>query len=532
MSISTTFRTCVIVLVFLLSFVVVMYWLFPTDNKISNIPKHVQIVPRKHSNDTYSGPLRIPNIIHHTWKTGSSPPSETIRWRESCKTLNPSYEFRMYNDDDLAKFVQFSYPQYYPLFQSLKGVCKSYFLFCFVKIILALLDMADMARLLLVYHFGGIYLDLDFYCFRPYSCLEKYARHQALQTMKQLQRKEEVTDLLVVSREPVAHAELFRNKSRVVIQDFFMASPKHPFLKWLLDDRMKHFQSHGVEKGPFSYSIDKDIDRYYAMQGLPPINPMDIYNLPSLDGARVNSRRLESVKTVKTAAVPTKVDAKSSSTTTVAATSAKAAAPVTTASAATLSATTTNSVKFSDKAGVKTTTATATTAAASKPARTEIQGVSKMKLAAGSKVAPDVKKPLLLASTNTSANCTMPTANSTDPPLSTAGSAPATPKTVKVTPSLNPRSASNITSFSFVGSNVTKFSLIIELREDILHPLLDSTNSRLFDHCGKDKIKGLTEGAQKACEAVNKKHFFNPTEDTMLVHMWTHTYLGKILNAF
>ena len=41
-----------------------------------------------------------------------------------CKALNPSYDFRMYNDDDLAAFVEKFYPQYLPLFKSLKGVCK------------------------------------------------------------------------------------------------------------------------------------------------------------------------------------------------------------------------------------------------------------------------------------------------------------------------------------------------------------------------------------------------------------------------
>ena len=45
------------------------------------------------------------------------------------------------------------------------------------------------------------------------------------------------TNLLVVSLEPRIHANVFRDKDRVVIQDFFMATPKHPFFKWFLDDR-------------------------------------------------------------------------------------------------------------------------------------------------------------------------------------------------------------------------------------------------------------------------------------------------------
>ena len=43
---------------------------------------------------------------------------------------------------------------------------------------------------------------------------------------------------MVVSLEPVVHANILRNKHRIVIQDFYMCTPKHPFLKWLLEDRL------------------------------------------------------------------------------------------------------------------------------------------------------------------------------------------------------------------------------------------------------------------------------------------------------
>jgi hypothetical protein len=66
-------------------------------------------------------------------------------------------------------------------------------------------------------------------------------------------------------------------------QDFFMATPKHPFFLWLLEDRLSLFDSSSAgqgnlansapagsrasfPKGPFSYSIERDIDRYYEHQ--------------------------------------------------------------------------------------------------------------------------------------------------------------------------------------------------------------------------------------------------------------------------
>ena len=103
---------------------------------------------------------------------------------------------------------------------------------------------------------------------------------------------------------------------------------------------------------------------------------------------------------------------------------------------------------------------------------------------------------------------------------------------------------------------------IHELREDILHSLVDSTNPRLNIVCsgkgakkvdgeniGKgmnssssssmnmnlkgsssnshsNGIEGIPSWAIKSCEKVRSKKFFSPSESTIAVHMWTHTFLG------
>ena len=181
---------------------------------------------------------KISKTVYQMWKDKSEPiPSDLTRWQQGCILVNPDYNFKFFYDSDLFDFVSKNYPQYAPLFYSLYGVY-----------------MADMARVLLVYHYGGIYMDLDFYCHKPFSCLERILA----QELKKVKSKH----LCVVSREPELHAQLFRQKDRVIIQDFYMCTEKHPFLKWFLDDRMQSFERGEAGKGPFSYSIEKDIDRY------------------------------------------------------------------------------------------------------------------------------------------------------------------------------------------------------------------------------------------------------------------------------
>jgi len=183
---------------------------------------------------------RLPKVIHQMWKDEGVPlPSDLSRWKTGCQKVNPDYEFKMYYDKGLLGFVEKEYPQYLPLFSSLYGVY-----------------MADMARVLIAYHHGGLYMDLDFYCHRPFVCLEEILSKELV--------KFKSKDLCIVSLEPAMHAHLFRNKDRVVIQDFYFCTPKHPFLKWLLDDRMQLFEKGEKSKGPFSYSIESDIDRYRA----------------------------------------------------------------------------------------------------------------------------------------------------------------------------------------------------------------------------------------------------------------------------
>ena len=341
----------------------------------------------------------FPKLLHYMWKNPTvAPPSETVRWQRGCKAVNPDHEFRMYYDADLLSFVEREYPEYLTLFRALKGVY-----------------MADMARVLVIYHYGGVYMDLDFYCYRPFACIA-----DAFLPPEVLAHE---TDVLVVSLEPAVHANIFRDKDRVVIQDFYMATPRHPFFKWFLDDRLRKFQrdpSH-PPKGPFSYSIEVDIDTY-------------------------RKAATESKKLATAAAKKTK-----------------------------------SSVDDGSGGGGG--------------------GGSGGGNSGGGK----------------------------DTPAATASS----------TGSSGGNSA---------GAEV-RYGLIYELPEDVLHALVDNTNPRLETVCSgkdkkavsgdivkdKDKAKdkkagtapgGIPPWAVASCAKVKKRQYFTPTDRTVAVHMWTHTFLG------
>ena len=77
---------------------------------------------------------------------------------------------------------------------------------------------------------------------------------------------------------------------------------------------------------------------------------------------------------------------------------------------------------------------------------------------------------------------------------------------------------------------------IFELTEDIIHPLVDSSNSRLWSSCLKPFSNDIPF-IHKACKYVENKMFFRPSVNTVAVHMWSHVYLGwtyfrSIYNSF
>lgn len=99
----------------------------------------------------------IPKIIHHI------APADKSKWHifwhkcyESWKQHFPNYQFMLWNDkDDLSNFVREHYPKHWNLFNSFP-----------VDIM-----RIDFARLCILHRYGGIYADMDMFCYRNFEHL-------------------------------------------------------------------------------------------------------------------------------------------------------------------------------------------------------------------------------------------------------------------------------------------------------------------------------------------------------------------------
>ena len=96
--------------------------------------------------------IAIPKIIHQTYKSRTLPTDYKL-WREQCMTLNPTWTFKLWTDSDNREFVANVYPELLSLYDNYNANIKR----------------IDMVRYLYLDTIGGMYMDLDFTCLKPFD---------------------------------------------------------------------------------------------------------------------------------------------------------------------------------------------------------------------------------------------------------------------------------------------------------------------------------------------------------------------------
>ena len=141
----------------------------------------------------------IPKIIHQTWKTEDIP----YEWKTAvnyCRTINKNFKYILWTDETMDNFVKENYLNFYKIYKSYKYN----------------IQRCDAFRYLLLYKYGGIYLDMDIMC------------------------KQDLNNFL--------HYDLVLAKSFNVetsfTNSFFMVIPNHHFFKYCIDNLAGNINSY------------------------------------------------------------------------------------------------------------------------------------------------------------------------------------------------------------------------------------------------------------------------------------------------
>ena len=132
--------------------VLLRLWLFPWHEFTFRDDPSYRGVAAGHAPG--EGPMHhIPAIMHQTYKHADfgRMPATWSQAHAACKSLNPTYRHLFWTDETARAFMVANYPEHVPNYDAYPHA----------------IQRVDAARYFILFHFGGIYLDLDVECRKP-----------------------------------------------------------------------------------------------------------------------------------------------------------------------------------------------------------------------------------------------------------------------------------------------------------------------------------------------------------------------------
>lgn len=194
----------------------------------------------------------IPKIIHMMWldkkiSNNEHGPSKFEPYIKSFILYNPDFKIMFWNSNKIKQLFDIN-----PLITKYKGIWYN---------LPHHIQKCDVARYIIIYLFGGIYVDLDFMCFKNLTPL--------------LDR-----DLFLVL-EPVEHSEISKDPVLQRLNNGFIGSIKnHPFwLEWLdfICESLKKTSDVMLTTGPINFRIFFDQSKYKNVQLLDTCDIIPLY---------------------------------------------------------------------------------------------------------------------------------------------------------------------------------------------------------------------------------------------------------------
>ena len=147
----------------------------------------------------YTGEVKIPMIIHQTWKD-TQIPRKFEKWIKTWIRNQPDWQYILWTDESARQLIADKYPDFLPVYD---GYTEN-------------IRRADALRYFILYEYGGVYADMDMESLKSiipvsykYSCF--------------------------VGQEPYEHSILDGNFEELVINALIGCRKGHPFMKMLID---------------------------------------------------------------------------------------------------------------------------------------------------------------------------------------------------------------------------------------------------------------------------------------------------------
>ncbi|GHT19378.1 hypothetical protein AGMMS4957_03790 [Bacteroidia bacterium] len=163
--------------------------------------------------------MHIPRIIHHIYEDPAGPPANLLTIAETWKEKHPDWEYRFWNRKMINDFIESTCPDFSAYYHSFPFDVQRW----------------DAIRYLILYHIGGVYMDLDYECIQPLDVL--------------------LTDSsCCMGMDPIGHARV-QSKPMMVGNALMAAAPKHKFFQNIIEDMKANFTTDNL-KGKFLHVLE------------------------------------------------------------------------------------------------------------------------------------------------------------------------------------------------------------------------------------------------------------------------------------
>lgn len=95
----------------------------------------------------------FPRVIFQTWKSKLITHDPYKSWRDTWVNYNRHFQYVLFDDDDNRAFVEKHFPDFLSVYDGYDREIKR----------------ADAIRYMFLYVYGGVYVDLDFECLKPFE---------------------------------------------------------------------------------------------------------------------------------------------------------------------------------------------------------------------------------------------------------------------------------------------------------------------------------------------------------------------------
>jgi len=151
--------------------------------------------------------IKIPRIIHQIYEDPAGPPANLLNIAETWKENHPGWEYLFWNRQKINDFLESTCPDFLDYYRAYPFNVQRW----------------DAIRYLILYHIGGMYIDLDYECIRPFDVLL-------------------TGSTCCMGMEPTLHNLSYYNKPLLVGNALMASVPKHPYMAAIIEDMKTNFK--------------------------------------------------------------------------------------------------------------------------------------------------------------------------------------------------------------------------------------------------------------------------------------------------